>query len=200
MVTFNQGSGGPVTTSVLLYMILIMGLYAERLVELVVSRRNIRRLLADGAREYGRSHFPVMALFHTLFPAAAVVEVLVLHRPFPGTLGYISLAIVLLAQALRWWAVRTLGSAWSVRVVVQPDAKPVTGGPYRLLKHPNYLAVILEVAAVPLVHGAWVTAIVATVVNLGLLWVRIPLEEKAMGPGYAAAFARGRAVPKKGQP
>jgi methyltransferase len=188
-----------VTTSVLLYLILILGLYAERLVELVVSQRNIRRLLANGAREYGRGHFPAMALFHTLFPAAAVVEVLVLDRPFPGILGYVSLVTVFLAQGLRWWAVRSLGAAWSVRVVVQPDAKPVTGGPYRLLKHPNYLAVVLEVAAVPLVHGAWVTAIAATVVNLGLLWVRIPLEERAMGPGYAAAFARGEASSEKGR-
>lgn len=186
------------TTSVQLYLLLILALYGERLVELVVSRRNIRGLLARGGHEYGRGHFPPMALFHALFPAAALAEVLVLERSFPGIPGYISLTVVLLAQGLRWWTVATLGPAWSVRVVVVPDAPPVTRGPYRFLKHPNYLAVVLEVAAVPLVHGAWLTAIIATLLNAGLLWVRIPLEERAMGPGYAAAFGRRTSTQEKG--
>jgi methyltransferase len=185
-------------TSVQLYLVLILALYGERLVELAVSRRNVRRLLARGGREFGRGHFPAMALFHALFPAAAAAEVLALDRPFPGLSGWLSLAIVLLAQALRWWTVATLGGAWSVRVVVLPDAPLVTHGPYRLLKHPNYLAVVLEVAAIPLVHGAWLTAVIATLLNLGLLAVRIPLEERAMGPRYAAAFARPGSAPEGG--
>lgn len=187
-------------TSVSLYIMLIVALYAERLAELVVSRRNVRRLLAHGGREYGRGHFPPMALFHALFPAAAVVEVLVLDRAFPGFWGGLSLAVVLLAQALRWWAVTALGDAWSVRVVVVPGAPPVTDGPYRLMQHPNYLAVVLEVAAIPLVHGAWLTAIIATALNGGLLAVRIPLEERALGPQYATAFARQRTAPEKEAP
>lgn len=177
------------TTPAQLYLLLILTLYGERLVELVVSRRNIRRLLARGAREYGRGHFPPMVVFHTLFPAAALAEVLLLDRAFPGLPGWIALAAFLLAQALRWWAVATLGGAWSVRVVVVPDDPPVTGGPYRFMKHPNYLAVVLEVAALPLVHGAWLTAGVASLLNLWLLRVRIPVEERALGPGYEAAFS-----------
>lgn len=186
------------TISAQLYLLLILALYGERLVELVVSRRNIRLLLARGGREYGRRHFPPMALFHALFPAAALAEVLVLGRSFPGIPGYISLTVVLLAQGLRWWAVAALGRAWSVRVVVVPDTAPVTHGPYRLMKHPNYLAVVLEVAAVPLVHGAWLTAIIATLLNAGLLWVRIPVEERALGAGYAAAFGRRSSTMEKG--
>ena len=187
-------------TSVQLYLVLILAIYGERLVELVVSHRNVRRLLAKGGREYGRGHFPPMALFHALFPAAAAAEVLAFDRPFPGLLGWISLGIVFLAQGLRWWSIATLGSAWSVRVVVVPDAPPVTNGPYRLLQHPNYLAVVLEVAAIPLVHGAWLTAIIATLINIWLLTVRIPLEERVLGPRYAAAFDRHRSEPEKGAP
>ncbi len=187
-------------TSVLLYLALILALYVERLVELGVSRRNVRHLLARGGREYGRQHFPPMVLFHTLFPAAAAAEVLVLDRPFSGLWGWISLAVVFLAQGLRWWSIATLGGAWSVRVVVAPDASPVTDGPYRLLQHPNYLAVVLEVAAIPLVHGAWLTAVIATVFNIWLLAVRIPLEERAMGPRYAAAFARRHSAVEKEAP
>jgi methyltransferase len=187
-------------TSVQLYIVLILALYGERLIELVVSRRNVRRLLANGGREHGRGHFPPMALFHTLFPVAAVVEVLVLDRSFPGIWGWLSLTVVFLAQALRWWAVATLGGAWSVRVVVVPDSPPITDGPYRLLQHPNYLAVVLEVAAIPLVHGAWLTAIIATALNVCLLAVRIPLEERVLGPQYAAAFARQRSAPEKEAP
>ena len=177
-------------TSVLLYLMLILVLYAERLIELVVSRRNIRRLRARGGREYGRGHFPAMVLFHTLFPAVAAAEVLVLERAFPGVAGWIFLAVAVLAQALRWWTIATLGDAWSVRIVVVPDAAPVTGGPYRLVQHPNYLAVVLEVAAIPLVHGAWLTAAVASLLNIRLLKTRITQEERAMGPLYAAAFPR----------
>jgi methyltransferase len=183
-------------TSVQLYLLLLVLLYGERLVELVVSRRNIRRQLAAGGREVGRRLFLPMALFHALFPVAAGWEVLALVRPFPGFLGFVSLGVVVLAQGLRWWSVATLGPAWSVRVVVAPQTEPVTHGPYRFLKHPNYLAVVLEVAAVPLVHGAWITALVASVVNVLLLLVRIPQEEKALGPRYATAFAgRSRLLP-----
>ena len=185
-------------TSVLLYLLLILVLYAERLIELLVSRRNIRRLRARGGREYGRGHFPAMVLFHTLFPAVAAAEVLVLERAFPGVAGWIFLAVAVLAQALRWWTIATLGDAWSVRIVVLPDAAPVTGGPYRLVQHPNYLAVVLEVAAIPLIHGAWLTSAVATLLNLWLLKVRIPLEERALGPRYAQAFPRsGSANPRE---
>jgi len=183
-------------TSVQLYLLLLAALYGERLVELIISRRNIRRQLAAGGHEVGRRLFLPMALFHALFPVAAGCEVFALERPFPGILGFVSLGVVLLAQGLRWWSVVTLGPAWSVRVVVAPRTEPVTHGPYRYLKHPNYLAVVLEVVAVPLVHGAWITAMVATLLNALLLRIRIPQEEKALGPRYANAFAgRSRLLP-----
>jgi methyltransferase len=163
----------------------------ERCVELAVSARNARRTLGKGGIEVGRGHYPVMVAFHAAFLAACAVEPLVRPEPgwpLPATLAA-ALAVVL-AQALRWWAVLTLGERWSTRVVVLPGAPPVTSGPYRLLRHPNYLAVVVELAALPLALGAWRTAILATLGNAALLAVRIPIEERAV---YGAAPA-GRAA------
>jgi methyltransferase len=185
-----------VAVSVQLYLGFLALLYGERLLELFVSRRNTRRMLAAGASEVGQRHFRIMAIFHTLFPATAGCEVLLLDRAFPGAVGIIALALALLAQGLRWWSVVVLGPAWTVRVVVPKSSEPVTGGPYRWLRHPNYLAVVLEMAAVPLIHGAWLTAGVATLGNALLLRVRIPAEERALGQRYAATFAnRSRLLP-----
>ena len=183
-------------TSVALYLAFLGLLYAERLVELLVSRRNARLALAAGGVETGKGHFPVMVVVHALFPLACAIEVLALHRGFPGVVGYAALAVALGAQALRWWVVATLGWRWNTRIIVVPGAQPVTAGPYRYLRHPNYVAVILEAASVPLVHGAWLSAIVFVLANVALLSVRIPAEERAMGDEYAGAFAgRPRFLP-----
>jgi methyltransferase len=137
-----------------------------------------------------------MVVVHTLFPFACVGEVLILKRPFPGALGLAALAVSLGAQALRWWAITTLGWRWNTRIIVVPGSSPVTGGPYRFLRHPNYLAVILEMASIPLVHGAWLTALVFSALNAVLLAVRIPAEERALGQPYAEAFeGRSRLLP-----
>ena len=99
------------------------------------------------------------------------------------------LAGALLAQALRWWAIAALGPRWNVRIVFVPGEAPVTSGPYRFLRHPNYLAVALELFSLPLVGGAWICAALFSALNAGLLWVRIRAEERALGPIYAERFA-----------
>ena len=182
--------------SAALYLGLLVLLGCERGAELVVSRRNARRALAAGGVETGRRAYAVMVAVHALFPLACAAEVLLLARPFPGAAGFAALAVALGAQALRWWAVATLGERWSTRVIVVPGAAPVTGGPYRFPRHPNYLAVVLEMAAVPLIHGAWLTAAVFSALNAALLSHRIPAEERALGAAYAEAFeGRRRLVP-----
>ncbi|MFH1176345.1 MAG: isoprenylcysteine carboxylmethyltransferase family protein [Acidobacteriota bacterium] len=184
-------------TSVWLYLAFLGLLYAERAVELVVSRRNLRRAFAAGAVEVGRGHYPVMVAVHALFPLACGAEVLVLHREFPGGLGFAMLGVAVACQALRWWAIATLGWRWNTRIVVAPGAAPVTAGPYRFLRHPNYLAVLIESASVPLIHGAWLSAVVFAVANAGLLSVRIPAEERALGTTWAERFAnRPRFLPE----
>lgn len=183
-------------TSVQLYLGLLALVALERGVELVVSARNARLARARGGVETGQGHYPVMAVFHALFLVACAGEVVLLGRPFPGALGWAALAAVLGAQALRYWAIATLGWRWNTRIVVLPGAAPVTAGPYRWVRHPNYLAVIAEMVALPLVHGAWLTALVFSLGNAWLLRVRVRAEEEALGEPWRHAFAgRPRFVP-----
>jgi methyltransferase len=183
-------------TSVQLYLGLLLLVAVERGAELLLSARNRRLAQTRGGVESGQGHYPAMALLHALLLVACAVEVLVLQRPFPGALGWLALAVVLGAQGLRYWAIATLGWRWNTRIVVVPGAAPITGGPYRFVRHPNYLAVIAEMAALPLVHGAWLTALVFSLGNAWLLKVRIRAEEQALGQPWEHAFAgRPRFVP-----
>ena len=155
-------------------------LAAQRIGELVLSARNERILAARGAREHAAGHFPLLVFVHLLLPALLVVEVLVLGAR-PGALWPLWLAGWLAAQALRYSAVRALGERWTVRIWVLPGAPLVTRGPYRFVRHPNYIAVVLELLAAPLMFGAWRTALVVSAVNALALAVRIRAEEKALG-------------------
>ena len=130
-----------------------------RLAELVLSRRNIARLFERGAVEVGHSLYPWMVAVHTTFLVACVTEVWLLDRPLIFGLEVVMLCLLVVAAALRWWVISSLGDRWSTRVVLVPGDPPVTTGPFRWLRHPNYLAVIVEVAALPLVHTAWITAL-----------------------------------------
>jgi methyltransferase len=166
----------------------LIGLIAvERLAELVVSRRNLAWATARGGREYGFGHFPFMVALHTGLLVACLVEAA--HRPFVPALGWTMLAVVVLAQALRWWCITTLGPRWNTRIVVVPGLPLVSNGPYRWLRHPNYWAVVAEGVALPLVHTAWITAIVFTAVNAVLLHVRISAEESALERALAQPLA-----------
>ena len=176
-----------VTHPVLFYGFMAL-LALERGVELVLSRRNAAHAFARGGRETGQGHYRVMVLFHSLVLGACVAEVWLLRRPFPGAVGWAALCGALGAQALRYWAIWALGERWNSRIIVVPGAPPVTRGPYRFLRHPNYVAVVLELLCVPLIHGAWVTALVFTVGNALLLRVRIRAEEAALGSAWAQAF------------
>jgi methyltransferase len=163
------------------YYLLILAIGIERLVELVVSKRNARWALAQGGKEFGRSHYPVMVAVHAALLLGCVVEVSALHRPFIAWLGWPMLALVALSQALRWWCVATLGRRWNTLVIVVPDAPLVRRGPYRWLHHPNYVAVVVEGVALPLVHTAWLTAACFTLANALVLTVRIRVENAALG-------------------
>lgn len=170
------------------YTLLVLAVAAERLAELRIARRNARWILARGGREYGRGHYPALVLLHTGLLAGCLAEVWTADRPFVPAVGVPMLAVVLAAQGLRWWCVGTLGPRWNTRVIVMPGLPLVARGPYGRLRHPNYVAVAAEGAALPLVHGGWLTALVFTVLNAALLTVRIRCEEAALaGPPKAAA-------------
>ncbi len=173
------------------YLLLLAAVALERLGELVLSRRHERALRARGALEAGASHYPLMVALHAATLAGAAIEVLALRRPFLPPLAAAMLVLVGATMALRYWVVATLGERWTTRVLVLPGAPRVAGGPFRILRHPNYLAVAVEVVALPLVHAAWITALVCGIANLLLLGRRIRVEDSAL----AAANDRAAAVP-----
>ncbi|QNE36128.1 isoprenylcysteine carboxyl methyltransferase family protein [Leifsonia shinshuensis] len=172
------------------YTVLILATGAERIAELVVSTRNARWSFARGGVEYGRAHFPPMVALHTGLLLACLAEVWLLGRPFLPWLGWPMLVLVLASQALRWWCIGTLGPRWNTRVIVVPGLPLVDRGPYRWLRHPNYVAVVVEGFALPLVHTAWITALAFTVLNaVLLLGFRLPCENRALASTAAASSA-----------
>ena len=152
----------------------------ERLAELVVSNRNAAWSLERGGRETGQRHYPFMVVLHSGLLVGMLVEAWVRRPDVPAALAWSMLALAIASQALRWWCITTLGPRWNTRVIVVPGLAPVTGGPYRFFRHPNYVAVVVEGVALPLVHGAWITAVVFSILNAALLTVRIRVEDEAL--------------------
>lgn len=167
-------------TSLVLFTALVGLVGLERVAELVVATRNARWSLARGGVESGRGHYPVMVVLHTALLVGAVVEAWARRPEFVPALGWPMLALALGAQALRWWCIATLGPRWNTRVIVVPGLPLVRRGPYRWFSHPNYVAVVVEGFALPLVHSAWITAAVFTVLNAALLTVRVRTENRAL--------------------
>ncbi|MDH6243545.1 isoprenylcysteine carboxyl methyltransferase family protein [Mycobacterium sp. OTB74] len=162
------------------YLVLIGVVSIERVVELIVSKRNLAWSTARGGTEFGFSHYPVMVVLHVGLLVGCVLEPLLLQRPFIGPLGWPMLTLVVAAQILRWWCITTLGPQWNTRVIVVPGAQRVVSGPYRWIPHPNYVAVVVEGFALPLVHTAWLTAAVFTTLNALLLRTRLRVENAAL--------------------
>ncbi|MDT8903066.1 isoprenylcysteine carboxyl methyltransferase family protein [Anaeroselena agilis] len=152
----------------------------QRLAELVLACRNRRWLLARGAREHGAGHYPLFVALHAGWLAGWLAEAL-MRGGGPSVLWPLWTALFLTAQILRYWCIVSLGHRWNTRILVLPGIPPVRRGPYRYLRHPNYLAVTVELLCGPLIFGAWLTALAAGLMNAWLLLaVRIPAEEKAL--------------------
>jgi methyltransferase len=167
-------------TSLAAFTVLVVLVGLERLAELVVSKRNAAWSLARGGVESGFSHYPPMVVLHTGLLVGALVEAYVRRPHVPSALAWSMLLVVVLSQALRWWCIATLGRQWNTRVIVVPGMAPVRRGPYAVMPHPNYVAVVLEGIALPLVHACWITAVAFTVLNAALLTVRIRVENAAL--------------------
>jgi len=173
----------------ILYTVFVLLTGVERVVELVISKRNAAWAVARGGVESGLGHFPAMVALHTGLLVGALAEVWLLDRPFIPWLGWPMLVIALLCQAGRYWVIASLGKQWNTRVIVVPGMPLSRRGPYRFgwLRHPNYVIVAIEGIALPLVHTAWITAIVFTVLNaILLLRFRIPAEERALEAASAS--------------
>lgn len=168
--------------SVALFIALVLATGGERIVELFISKRNAADAFARGGVEYGRRHFPLIVAVHTGLLVGCIAEVVLLDRPFIPLLGWPMLVIAIFCQAGRYWIIHTLGRQWNTRVIVVPGAtRVVARGLYRWFTHPNYVIIVIEGIALPLVHSAWITAIAFTVLNGALLLgARIPTEDKAL--------------------
>lgn len=154
---------------------LILGLVtAQRLGELILARRNTLRLLAAGAREQGASHYPLMVAMHACWLAGLWL--------LAGRRAVILpwLALFVLLQVLRLWIIATLGPRWTTRIIVPANGALVRGGPYRFLRHPNYVVVAGEIAILPLVFGLLLYAAVFSAANTVVLWIRIRAEDRAL--------------------
>lgn len=162
------------------YALVIAAVSVERLIEVRVAERNRAVSTSHGGVEFGTAHYPVMVVLHVGLLVGCLAEPVLLHRNFIPALGWPMLAIVVASQALRWWCITTLDYQWNTRVVVIPGARRITDGPYRFIPHPNYVAVIAEGIALPLVHTAWVTALVFSMLNAGLLSARVKVENAAL--------------------
>jgi methyltransferase len=172
------------------YIALLVVVGIGRLAELGVSRRNQRKLEQQGVRKIPEAHFRWMVILHGAVLVCAGAEVLFLHRPLIPALAIPMLVLFVLANLLRWWVIRTLAGHWNVEVMESSRVGVVSSGPYRWVRHPNYVAVVLEIFSLPMIHTAWITAIAGTLGDLEILRRRIKVEDGFLmsNPDYRAAM------------
>jgi methyltransferase len=157
---------------------IVLGLVAlQRLIELPYARRNAQKLLARGGREYGEGHYPLFVILHAAWLASMAV-----FLPQNLSIHWGALSAYALLQGLRIWIIATLGPYWTTRIITVPGAPLIRRGPYRYLRHPNYLLVVGEIALLPLVFGEVEIAIVFSILNFALLFWRIRIEDRALQP------------------
>ena len=183
-------------TTAYLALLALVGL--GRLVELRISRRNQRRLEKQGVRKIAEPHFRWMVFTHAAVLACAAAEVILLHRPLIPSLAIAMAALFVFANALRWWVIRTLAGHWNVEVMASSRVGVIAAGPYQWVRHPNYVAVVIELFALPMIHTAWITALTGTLANLEILRRRLRVEEGVLmaDPAYRSAMgAKPRFLP-----
>src|SRR5947208_10728070 len=163
-----------------LYLALLAAVGVLRLVELRISHKHQERMLTQGAVRVPEPHFKWMVVVHTGVLVGAALEVVLLRRPFLPLLGGAMFVVFLASNLMRFWVVRTLGDLWSVQVMDSTRIGVVTTGPFRLVRHPNYTGVILEMISLPLIHTAWITAIVTSLAYSFVLSTRIRAEESVL--------------------
>jgi methyltransferase len=181
------------------YTLLLIAVGLGRLIEMGVSRRRQRTLLREGIDKVPERHFGAMVLLHTSVLAGAALEVWLLKRPFVRLLALPMALLFLLANVLRWWVIATLAEHWNVQVMNSIGRGVVTHGPYRWIRHPNYVAVFLELLALPLIHSAWLTALLGSLAHSWVLWQRISTEEDVLmaHPAYRQAMgSKPRFLPR----
>jgi methyltransferase len=184
-------------TAAYLALLALVGL--ERLFELRISRRNQQKLEKQGVRKIAEPHFRWMVFTHASVLVCAAAEVILLHRALIPLLAMSMAGLFIFANALRWWVIRTLAGHWNVEVMASSRVGVVTSGPYRWVRHPNYVAVVIELFSLPMIHTAWITALAGTLANLEILRRRLRVEEGVLmaDPSYRSAMGeKPRFLPK----
>lgn len=152
----------------------------QRLIELAVAKKNEKWMKSQGAVELGQEHYPFIVLLHVLFFGALILEVTYINKNLSQAWP-ILLGLFIALQVGRIWIMNSLGRFWNTKIIILPHSSPIKNGPYQFMKHPNYLIVSLELLIIPLLFNAYTTAILFTILNIGMLSIRIPVEERALG-------------------
>lgn len=178
----------------LAFVVILLLVITQRMVELIIAKRNEKWMIQQGGYEVGRAHYPMMIMLHSSFFIFLLLEVLLFNRAL-SNFFILLLVLFLLTQAGRLWCLSSLGKLWNTRIIINPNLNVIKKGPYRFLKHPNYVIVSLEFIILPLLFNAYFTAIIFTLLNVWMLSVRIPIEEKALrdATNYSTLFPENKA-------
>lgn len=185
--------------SVIAFLGLLAAVALLRILELQISRRHQKVMVAGGASKVEEPRFRWMVALHTAVLVGAAIEVIFLHRPFLPVLAAIMLIVFLAANGLRWWVIHTMGNHWNVQVMDSSKLGVVSSGPFRYVRHPNYAAVFAEMLSLPLIHTAWITAAAGTLAHVAVLSQRLSTEERVLlaNPEYRAAMSgKPRFIPR----
>lgn len=165
------------------FYLFVMIVITQRIIELKIAKRNEQWILKQGGYEVGKEHYKFIVTLHVFFFVSLLVEVTIAQPPFAAWV-IIPFVFFMVAQFGRIWVITTLGHFWNTRIFILPNAKLVTTGPYRYMKHPNYFVVMIEIASLPLIFQAYWTAMIFSILNLSVLSYRIHIENKALSSGY----------------
>ena len=165
----------------MLFYILILFVIIQRITELSVSKRNEKWLLSQGAVEYGKEHYRFIVIMHAMFFVSMIAEYNFksVHNDL-NIINYLFLVFFALLQIMRFWVIHSLGKFWNTRIIRVPGSDLVKSGPYKFLKHPNYVIVALEIFCLPMIFGLYYTAIIFTILNSLILYIRIKEENKVL--------------------
>ncbi|WP_328589276.1 isoprenylcysteine carboxyl methyltransferase family protein [Litchfieldia alkalitelluris] len=180
------------------FVLFVLYLVTQRMIELYIAHRNESWMKKKGAYEIGGGHYKYIVAIHTLFFVVYFFEVFIKGVQISSAFKVI-LCFFVLTQLLRLWVIKSLGKYWNTKIIILPNEEIVKKGPYKYLRHPNYVIVALELVLIPLLYNAYITAVVFTLLNIFVLSIRIPTEERALSSltNYKDHFSeKNRFVPQ----
>ncbi|MFD2214312.1 isoprenylcysteine carboxyl methyltransferase family protein [Metabacillus endolithicus] len=183
----------------MLFYLLFSLLIVQRLTELYIAKKNEKWMINRGGEEHGNKHYPFIVSLHVLFLISLLLEVIIFHKDLTEV-WFVLVPILFITQFMRYWSVISLGNYWNTKIIIVPNDIVVSKGPYQFIKHPNYVVVAVEILIIPLLFDAYVTSLVFTMLNIVMMTIRIPAEEKALQTytNYQEVFTvKSRFLPNK---